>query len=224
MNGIQLTTTPYPTLKTAARVFAALTLLMLSSIGLLLSVEDPQQLKLLVEDHGPVQLTGLACISLACTLSLYHALSDTERRSAYLQLSYLLLFYALREADYHYRVSEYAKATQFKRFYLHEQIPLSTKLLMAMIIILFLVTLVRYLRQYLPVWCAALRHWLPWALGALAWAGVFSLSQVFDQIPFFHTVWGQAVEEVLEATAEALVLLSLLLFRMQLRAPGHTPA
>ena len=140
---------------------------------------------------------------------------DPIRRRSYLLLSYLLLFYTLREGDYHYRVSEYAKATQIKRFYSHEMIPFSTKVLMASITLLFLCCLYRYIKENKDVFLGALQSRLPWALMTFFWGSVFFLSQLIDQLPFFHNVIGQVFEEVFEATAELLALIAVLLFRYQ---------
>ncbi len=202
-------------------LFALLALAMLSAIVLLLGVEDPVRLKQLIEDDGPVQGAGLLAITLAFALSVWFTLTDGLRRSSYLHLSYLLLFYMLREADYHYKLSEYAKATQFKRFFAHELIPISKKLFLATIVILFLVVLYRYLRRELPGFFIALRRHLPWALCTACWAGVFFLSQAVDQIPLFHNEQGQVIEEVFEAGAEVLALVAMLLFRVQIRGEAR---
>lgn len=213
----------YPGPGATALLFTLLAAVIVSCIVVLLGVDDPTRLKQLIEDDGPVQLFGQAAIALAFLLSLFFAVFDRQRRTPYLYLSYLLLFYTLREADYHYKLSEYAKATQFKRFFSHEMIPLSSKLFLASIVILFLVVLYRYLRQELPSFLVALRDRLPWALCALAWAGVFFMSQAIDQIPLFHNEEGQVFEEVFEASAELLALVAMVLFRIQIRGDRRSP-
>ena len=197
--------------------------LMAAAITWLLSVEDPVVRKQLIEDSGPVQLIGQTAIALAFASSLFFAVFDKMRRSSYLFLSYLLMFYTLREADYHYKVSEYAKATQFKRFFSHELIPISTKLFLATIVILFLVVLFRYLRQHKATFLEALKSRLPWAVFAASWGCVFVLSQVVDQIPLFHNITGQIFEEVFESSAEMLALVAVILFRTQLLGASHEP-
>ncbi|MEP1472836.1 MAG: hypothetical protein ABJK20_11280 [Halieaceae bacterium] len=215
---------PYPKPAATGAIFALIGLAMLSSIAVLLSVDDPVHMKFLIEDSGPVQMTGQFAIGTAFGLCLLTAIFDSKRRGAFIMLSYLLMFYFLREADYHYKVSEYAKATQFKRFYLHDMIPLSTKLFMASIVILFLVTLVKYLRQEKATFIQSLHTRLPWALCCAVWFFVFGLSQTIDQVPIFHTVTGQVFEEVFEASAEVIALTAVILFRLQVwhdqRLPG----
>ncbi|MEP5568838.1 MAG: hypothetical protein ABJN62_13445 [Halioglobus sp.] len=218
----ETTQTPYPGTPVTVAIFIALLMAMGAAMAVLLSVDDPVRLKALIEDSGPVQLVGQTAIFIAFGLACLFALLDSKRRVAYTQLSYLLMFYALREADYHYEVSEYAKATQFKRFFLHDQIPFATKLFLATIVILFLVVMYRYLKTQKPAFIAALRAKLPWALCGFAWAGVFFLSQAVDQLPFFHNVIGQVFEEIFESSAEVLALTAMILFRVQLRAPGGT--
>ncbi|MEH6589017.1 MAG: hypothetical protein V7746_02110 [Halioglobus sp.] len=208
---------------TALAPVAVVLALMVLSISLLLSVDDAVRLKQLIEDDGPVQLVGQTCIALTFVICLFYAVLDKERRSSFLPLSYLLLFYTLREADFHYKVSPFAKATQFKRFYSHEMIPLSTKLLMAAIVVLFLVVLFRYLKQERAGFFLALRQRLAWAVCALAWAGVFVMSQIVDQVPLFHNASGQVIEEVFESGAEVLALLAVILFRLELRRPSDEP-
>jgi hypothetical protein len=201
------------TLVLAGTVLAA----MVVSIAWLLSVGDDVRLEQLIEDDGPVQLLGQTCIALTFLICVFYAIVDKKRRSSFISLSYLLLIYTLREADYHYELSPFAKATQFKRFYSHEMIPLSTKLFMAAIVILFLVVLFRYLKQERPGFLSAVQQRLPWALFASAWAGVFVMSQIVDQVPLFHNITGQVFEEVFESSAEVLALISVILFRMQVR-------
>ena len=206
---------PYPSHRTAWVILLIIAIAVAASLVALLSVEDNVRLKQLIEDDGPVQGLGLISVSICLVLSLLYTLTDSQRRSSYLLLSYLLLFYTLREADYHYKLSEYAKATQFKRFFLHEQIPLSSKLFLATIVILFLVALYRYLTRERQGFELAVRQRLPWALYSVGWAACFILSQLIDQIPVFHNLPGQVAEEVLEATAQVLALVAMLMFRYQ---------
>ncbi len=211
---------PYPGLRATAALFLLVVLCMILAGAFLLQVEDMHYLKQLIEDDGPVQWVGQTAIFIAFGLACLFAITDGRRRVAYTQLSYLLMFYALREADYHYELSEHAKATQFKRFFSHELIPLSSKLFLAAIVILFLIVLYRYLSSQRAFFFAALRDRLPWALFAVAWAGVFFLSQLVDQVPIFHNVTGQVFEEIFESSAEVLALIAMILFRLQLRAPA----
>jgi hypothetical protein len=212
---------PRPSRKITLLLFALVFAAMGGSILWLGSVDDPVRLKALIEDSGPVQLTGQTAIAMAFALSLVFCLIDRQRRSSFLMLSYLLMFYTLREADYHYKVSEHAKATQFKRFFSHEMIPISTKLFLAAIVILFLVVLYKYLRKEKDTFLVALRNRLPWALFAFAWGVVFFMSQFIDQVPVFHTVHGQVFEEVFEASAEVLALLSIILFWVQVNGDAR---
>ena len=205
----------YPGETLSLGIFSLIALAMIFTIGMLLQVEDIVQLKILIEDSGPVQMTGQFAIGLTFAGCLLSAVFSGTRRSSFLPLSYLTMFYFLREADFHYKVSEFAKATQIKRFYLHEMIPLSTKLFMASIIILFLVVLVKYLRREKEGFLQALRHKISWAWFAVCWFVVFGVSQVIDQIPLFHNEKGQVFEEVFEASAEAIALLTLILFWVQ---------
>ncbi len=207
---------PYPSLPITAALFAVVFVAMAATIAWLWGIDDPVHAKYLIEDTGPVQGLGETAIGLAFACSLVYTLIDRERRGSYLFLSYLLMFYYLREADYHYKLSEHAKATQFKRFFLHDQIPLTSKLFLAAIVILFLVVMYRYLRDHRTTLLRALEQRLPWAIGAVTWAAVFGASQLVDQIPAFHTIQGQVFEEVFEASAEVIALMSLLLFRVQL--------
>lgn len=212
---------PYPNLKLASAVFVAIAVAMALAMLALLSVDDPVRLKALIEDSGPVQLTGQIAVACAFAMALWFSLADARRRTSYLMLSYLLMFYTLREADYHYKVSEHAKATQFKRFFSHEMIPITTKLFLATIVVLFLVVLYRYLKQEKAGFFLALEARLPWALASAAWAGVFVLSQLIDQIPLFHSATGQIFEEVCEASAEVLALVAMIFFRVQLWPRGQ---
>lgn len=215
---------PHPSHLTSWFLLGFILLGIAGSLALLLSVEDPVRLKALIEDQGPVQGLGLSCVALSLLISLFFALTDSERRASYIRLSYLLLFYTLREADFHYKLSEHAKATQFKRFFLHDQIPLSSKIFLATIVILFLFTLYQYLRNERQGFLLAVQQRLPWALFAVAWAGAFVMSQIVDQVPLFHNVSGQVAEEVLESSAQIFALVAMILFRIQAQGNRLTAA
>ena len=47
----------------------------------LLSVDDPVRLKYLIEDSGPVQLTGQIAVACAFALALWYSVGDAARRS-----------------------------------------------------------------------------------------------------------------------------------------------
>ncbi len=215
---------PIPKKPVTFALFTVLLVSMAVALAVLLSVDDQVRLKELIEDSGPVQAVGQYAIAAAFLLGLLFTAIDPARRRSYLYLSYLLMFYTLREADYHYKLSEYAKATQFKRFFSHEMIPLSSKVFLASIVILFVIVFVTYLKEHRHTFLRALGCRLPWALMAGAWGLVFFLSQAVDQIPWFHNVTGQVFEEVFESSAEVLALLAMILFRLQLRGEGRSKA
>lgn len=204
-------------------LFGVLASLMVLALVLLLSVDDSVRLKQLIEDDGPVQAFGQTAIALAFFMAIVYTVLDRERRRSYLYLSYLLMFYTLREADYHYKLSEYAKASQFKRFFSHEMIPLSSKLFLFAIVVLFLVVFVTYLKEHRATFMVSLRKRLPWALMAAAWGLVAFMSQVVDQVPLFHNLTGQVFEEVLECTAEAMALLAMIMYRLEVRRCRSVP-
>jgi len=220
VSSIDVSAQTFPSRAVTIFIIAIVITGVIASIIGLLSIQDAAQIKQLIEDDGPVQLLGQNCIALAFIIALTFAVVDPQRRKSFLMLSYILLFYTLREADYHYKVSEYAKATQIKRFYLHGQIPLSTKLLMAAIVILLLVVLYRYVRQEKDTFIAALRQLLPWSMTTAVWAVVLGASQIIDQVPLFHSAQGQVFEEVLESSAEVLALTAVILFLVQVYRPA----
>ena len=96
----------YPSQKVTLILIALVLALMTATAAYLLSIDDPVQLKQLISDSGLVQMVGQTSIALAFALCLIFAVTDKQRRISYLPLSYLLMFYTLREADYHYKVSE----------------------------------------------------------------------------------------------------------------------
>ncbi len=212
---LDVSRTSHPSRRVALVLIGLVVAAMVISVTWLLSVQDATELKQLIEDSGPVQMVGQTCIGLAFVIAIFYATLDASRRKSFLMLSYILLFYTLREADYHYKVSEHAKVSQIKRFYLHDMIPLSTKLLMATIVILLLVVMYRYARQEKNGFLQALNQRLPWAIFTAFWAIVIGISQLIDQIPVFHSVVGQVFEEVFESSAEILALTALVLFRWQ---------
>ena len=107
---------------------------------------------------------------------------------------------------------------EIKRFYLHELIPVSTRLFMGSISVLLLVVLYRYLKQERTVFFAALRQAYPWAILMFCWAGLLVTSQIIDQLPILHNVTGHVFEEIFESSAEVIALMALIVFGLQIRA------
>ncbi|MFK8048285.1 MAG: hypothetical protein AB8B81_07630 [Halioglobus sp.] len=209
---LDVSRTSHPSRRVALVLIGLVVAAMVVSVTWLLSVQDATELKQLIEDSGPVQMVGQTCIGLAFVIAIFYATLDASRRKSFLMLSYILLFYTLREADYHYKVSDHAKVSQIKRFYLHDMIPLSTKLLTATIVILLLVVMYRYVMREKDHFIVALRQLLPWSMATFVWGGVLGISQVIDQVPIFHNLTGQVFEEVFESSAEALALMALIFY------------
>lgn len=187
---MSINTTPYPSFGTTITLVIGLLVAVVCSLAFLLSVNDPVYLKALIEDDGPVQLVGQIAITAAFVLCLLYTVVDKKRYSNYLSLSYLLLFYTLREADYHYELSDHAKASQFKRFFSHELIPLSSKLFLLAIVIVFFIAVYRLVKSGRAPFFVALRKRLPWAIFVVLWGGDgFFVSSHRSNSVFSHYRW-----------------------------------
>ena len=84
--------------------------------------------KRFIKDDGLVQITGLCLVSLASLLCIYYALLSRGQALSYLMGGYVLLIYAMREADLHKVLSPESFATKIQ-FYLHPDIGIGPKII-----------------------------------------------------------------------------------------------
>jgi hypothetical protein len=127
-------------------------------------------------------------------------------RLALTVLSYIVLIYLLREADFHRHFTD--EHVSRGRFYLDDRISLAQRLIAGVIVLpVFACLLGMAVRYALPV-LHALRARRPWAISLTLWGVVLVGSQVVDEAGSGYTA--MLIEEGLEATAAGLALLTVL--------------
>jgi hypothetical protein len=167
--------------------------------------------KRFIKDDGLVQITGLCLVSMASLLCIYYALLSRGHSLSYLMGGYVLLIYAMREADLHKALSPESFATKLK-FYLHPDIGIGPKIIGASFLILFVICMLLLLRRHGRVFYERLRHLDKRALYLASWAVIFGFSQFLDKISISENRFVRhTLEEVVEAMAEAVILAEIIL-------------
>jgi len=152
---------------------------------------------------------GAALILIVASL---RTASTARSRLSLLVLSYVVLVYLLREADFH-RLFTVDHVTRLG-FYFDAEAPVSQRLIAGLVMGLFLACSIALVTGHGVRTVRALRSGKPWAVSLFLAGFLLILSQVVDQTMRKLYVGG-VIEEVMEATAAGLVLLTVLHYRNQ---------
>ena len=120
--------------------------------------------------------------------------------------AYVLLIYALREADAHRLFTE-EHVTKWK-FYVHPDIDIVQKLLAGVPMLVFLGYFFYLVIRYTPVVYRGLLKMAPWAVAIFLWAVTIFISQLFDKSDFNSTYGGRLVEELMEFCTAGYMLIA----------------
>ena len=184
----------------------------------------PQEVgRRLIADDGLVQLATFVVLSTAVLLAVGGAIRDPNERTLLGLTACLLVLYALREADMH-RASWVPEHFSSLKFYLSSDVPLAQKLVCGSFLLSIAVVCVAVLRRAVPRIAPAFRAREPWMMFALAWACVFTASQVSDQSSWNVVFAGQAFEEIAEFMASGFVVLTLIRYPIGTERTTEVPA
>jgi hypothetical protein len=142
-------------------------------------------------------------------------------------ISFLMLLcvnqvYALREADFHtafattYKVHSVTKL----KYYYQPDIPLLARVIPAVILILFFLSVLFLLKQYYKTLFKTFFEWNAATWAFCMWGGILFLSQVLDRVRYFHdaTNWKVAsLEEALEVSASVFAFTAIVTLAMKLK-------
>ena len=145
-------------------------------------------------------------------VSSLRAAPTARSRLGVLVLSYVALVYLLREADFH-RLFTVDHVTRLD-FYFDAEAPVSQRLIAGLVMSLFFGCLIALVTCHGARTLRALRSGRPWAVSLFLAGFLLVLSQVVDQT-MRNLYVGTVIEEVLEASAACLVLLTVLHYRNQ---------
>ena len=154
-----------------------------------------------------ITLTFLACSFLA----LLTLMSNRELKSSRLTimaLTYVILIYFLREADFH-RLFTLEHVTRGK-YYTMQSVPLWERIFAALVLLLLVLCIVYLLIKYSQIIWKNLRQSEPWAVSVFLWFFVLFISQLSDKSGLNDIHAGRVVEECSECWAAIFIFLAVI--------------
>lgn len=163
-----------------------------------------------VSDSGFFSILTIVIVSVALIqlLRTAHLVAEIDIKLPLYALAYVILIYALREADFH-RLFTDEHVTRLK-FYTDPNISLNQKLLGGIPLAIFFICLVYLLTHYTKFVLAHLIRKSPWAISVFLWALVLFVSQLIDKSALNRIYSGYFVEEMLELGAAGYLLIAVL--------------
>ena len=172
----------------------------------------PQQWgKNAISDTGIFSILTIVIASIAL-LRLFittRQIPDSAIKFSLYALTYIILIYILREADFH-RLFTDEHITRDK-FYTDPNIDLNQKILggipMALFFFCFFYVLVRHAKFV----ATRVLKFQPWAIAVFLWGATIVTSQVLDKSSLNEIYFGRVMEEMLEFCAAGYLLLAVFL-------------
>ena len=167
-------------------------------------------------DTGIFSILTISLQTFSLFLMVVAALRMNQRYLKYLlfALSFILLIYVLREADFH-RLFTDGRVTEFE-FYTDNTVHLPQKLIGGTVMLTFILSVAAVLLLYGKFVIQHIIQKKPWAITLILWFVSLFLSQVADKTVLNHLYWGQIVEELLELCAAGYMVIVVYFARQDL--------
>ncbi len=167
-------------------------------------------------DTGIFSILTMSLLTISLYLLVVTALRMDQRYLKYLLfvLTYLLLIYLLREADFH-RLFTDERVTKLA-FYTDNKIGLIQKLISGTVLLTFILSVIALLLLYGKFVIKQIIKKKPWVITLILWFVSLFLSQVADKTDLNHLYWGQIVEELLELCAAGYMVIVVYFARQDL--------
>ena len=162
----------------------------------------------IIKDTGPVQSLTVIILIAAALICAYLARRHAGNRLTFGLMSYIMMFYAAREADLH-NFEKYKVGPTNIKFYSLPDVPGWEKAICGIVFISLIISILVFLAKMLGPFFSGLKNRRSWAFFALFWLGTLVGSQVSDKSFLNEIFAGQALEEIAELIAAILVLLVL---------------
>ncbi len=154
-----------------------------------------------------ITLTFLGC-ALLSLLTLAFNKNLKSSRITITAITYVILIYFLREADFH-RLFTLEHVTKDK-FFTMQGVPLWQKIFVALVILLFILCLVYMLFKFIRMFWKNIRIYEPWAVAVVLWFIVLFVSQLCDKSGLNDIHIGRVIEECAECWAAIFIFLALI--------------
>ncbi len=183
--------------------------LMLIVYVLYMSLLSPDIGDELIRDTGFVSVLNILLILVAFifSISLLFKAENSSLRKTFIALTYVILIYAAREADFH-RIFTDEHTTRWK-FYVNSEIPFAQRGIAGSIMIVFFLA-AAYLvwNHFLAIWKTLLEK-NPITIAFFLWGITLFSSQVCDKTILNDIYYGRVLEEFLEFTAAGYAILAI---------------
>lgn len=169
-----------------------------------------------LKDTGIFSILTMSFQAFSFFLMLVTAVRINQRYLKYILfvISYILLIYLLREADFH-RLFTDGRVTEFE-FYTDNKVGLMPKIIGGTVMLSFIFSVTALLMLHGKFVIKQIIQKKLWAITLILWSIFLFLSQVADKTDLNHIYWGQIVEELFELCAAGYMVIVLYLARQDL--------
>ena len=188
-------------------VYSTLTAVVLIIAALSLLGQDV--VKPMTKDGGIIQLATCVVLCLAVALALVRVLTQEQPVLKWVEASYILSIYAMREMDFH-RIFTAEHVTRLKLY--TGPFPLEEKLIGGTIMLLFIVITVHFLITNVPLLIQDLKKRVPRAWYFIVWGFLLAGAQLIDKPHLFKISMKSLIEETMELGAAMLMVFIVLSF------------
>jgi hypothetical protein len=165
--------------------------------------------KPLTKDDGIIQLAICVLLCLAVGLALLRVITQKQPVLKWVEASYILSIYAMREMDFH-RIFTAEHVTRLK-FYTGP-FPLEEKLIGGTITLLFILITVHFFIINVPFLIRDLKKKVPRAWYFIVWGFLLLGAQLIDKPHIFKVAMKSLIEETMELGAAMLMVFIVLSF------------
>lgn len=178
-------------------------------IILALSLLGYDVVKPMTKDGGILQIATSVLLCLSVALALLQVIAKQQPMLKWVEASYMLSVYAMREMDFH-RMFTGEHVTRLK-FYMGP-FPLQEKLIGGAIMLLFIVITVHFFITNVPLFMQDLNKKVPRAWYCIVWGFLLLGAQLVDKLHLFEGVIQPLTEETMELGAAVMMIFIVLSF------------
>lgn len=158
----------------------------------------------IIKDTGPIQSLTVIILIAAALICAYLTLRYQGNRITFALMSYIMIFYAAREADLH-KFEKYSVGPTNIKFYSLIDVPVWEKAVCGIVFISLILSILVFLAKVAGPFFSGLKKRESWSFFALFWLGTIVASQISDKSFLNEMFAGQALEEIAEFVAAILI-------------------
>ncbi len=158
----------------------------------------------IIKDTGPVQSLTVIILIAAALICAYLTHRYKGNRITFALMSYIMIFYAAREADLH-NFEKYSVGPTNIKFYSLPDVPGWEKAVCGIVFISLILSILVFLARVVGPFFSGLKKRELWPFFALFWLATLIGSQISDKSFLNEIFVGQALEEIAELVAAILI-------------------